>query len=451
MHTYKKHQLSQLAAKYRPRLVRRWGCFASVPLLCGLFLLTFIPPSLAQQSLRIAAIVNDEMISVFDLQARISLVAAFSGISNSPETQQRLAPQVLQSLIDEHIRMQEAKRLEITASKQELESEQALIEKQINIKPGELLKSLESNGIKSSTLIDQLEAKIVWTKIIRGQFGRTIQISDEEVDEVIEQIKENKGKPENLVSEIFLPIESDQKAEDTTQLATRLIQQIDAGADFSAVARNFSQSTSAQNGGTLGWNRIGELGSEIDPVIQRLNPGEISAPVRTADGIYIFQLRARRLSTGLEGPPPGPIKVTLKQLHLEAGPQYSTEQIEQVKRKAQSLTATVQSCDSFETVAKQSGSSLSGELGTFAINQLTTQMQSLVKDLPIGQPSAPYFAGDGVIILMVCERIVPQAEPINIENIRNGIRNNLTASRLTLAARRHLRDLRRASFIDIRL
>ncbi len=405
----------------------------------------------AQQSLRIAAIVNEEMISVFDLQARISLVAAFSGIPNSPENQQRLAPQVLQSLIDEHIRMQEAKRLEIEASEAELNAEKAVIEKQLNIKSGELTKTLEASGINPSTLHEQLKSKIVWTKLIRGQFGRTVQISDDEVDEVIEEIKQNKGKPENLVSEIFLPVESDQKSGDVSQLAARLIQQIQAGANFAAIARNFSQSTSAQNGGNLGWNRIGELGSEIDPVIQKLAPGEISPPIRTADGIYIFQLRARRLSTGLESAPTEPEKVSLKQFHLEAAPGYSEEQIEQIKNKSKTLTTGVRGCDAFDALNKQSGSPLSGELGTFAIDQISEQMQSLVRELPVGQPSEPFYTGDGVIVLMVCDRVIPEAAPVNLDQIRNNIRNNLIAGRLSLSARRYLRDLRRTSFIDVRL
>jgi len=423
--------------------------------LCAPFLLLVMAvismPSNAQQNLRIAATVNDEMISVLDLQNRLTLVAAFSGFDNSPETQQRLTPQVIQSLIDERIRMQEAKQLDITAAANEIEAEKADVEQQIRIKPGQLIASLEANGINPTTLLDQLEAKIVWTKIIRGKFSSTVQVSDEEIDEVIEEIKNSKGQPEYLVSEIYLPAETPQEVKDATELASRLIQQVQGGASFSAVARNFSQSTSAQNGGNLGWNQENQLSADVRSYIISLEPDQLSIPAQTADGVYIFQLRDKRISRGLEGPPQEPTKVTLHQLHLAANPQSTATDIETIQTQARKLSATATDCKAFDEVTKQFGSPLSGELGTFDIDQISQKMKDLVINLPVGQPSPPQFTGDGVIVLMVCDRQVPVAEPVDIETVRNNIRNQLTSERLLLASRRHLRDLRRAAFVDIRL
>ena len=407
--------------------------------------------SMAQQSLRIAATVNDEMISFLDLQTRISLVAAFSGFDNSPETQQRLAPQVIQSLIDERIRLQEAKRLKITANKNELDAEKAAVAKQINVDPNQLDTSLESNGINPATLIEQLEAKIVWTKIIRGKYGSGVQISDNEVDDIIEEIKNNKGKPEFLTAEIYLPAESPDQLKSAIELANRLVQQIQAGANFSAVAQNFSQSPTAQGGGNMGWNRASELSAEIRQIVQDLKPGQISQPHRASDGIYIIQMRAQRISRGLEGPPPGPAKVTLHQLHMAAAAQTSPDQLEALKNKAQSVSSGAQNCKAFDEITKKYGSPLSGELGTFEIDQISQQMQNLVVNLPVGKTSPPQFIGDGVVVLMVCARDVPKAVPVDVDRIRTNIRNQLTSGRLLLSSRRYLRDLRRAAFIDVRL
>ncbi|MBU2090789.1 MAG: SurA N-terminal domain-containing protein, partial [Alphaproteobacteria bacterium] len=93
-------------------------------LLAALMLLTSViasQPAVAQgTALRIAAVVNDEIISVLDLDIRISLTIFGAGMPNNQETRQRLAAQVLRGLIDERLQMQEARRLNITVSEAEI-------------------------------------------------------------------------------------------------------------------------------------------------------------------------------------------------------------------------------------------------------------------------------------------------------------------------------------------
>ncbi len=404
-----------------------------------------------QQTLGIAATVNDEMISVLDLQSRITLVAAFSGFKNTPETRQRLAPQVIETLISERIKVQEAKRLNISAQKAEINAENANIAKQIKVHPDQLTKTLEANGIDPTSLTDQLEANIVWGKTVRSKFLRASQVSDEEIDEVVEEIRSNKGKPEYLVSEIFLAVETPQKTAETLTLASRLVQQLKGGANFSAIANNFSQSSSAQRGGSLGWNRASQLAVEIRQTVAGMGVGTITDPIPSTDGIYILLLQAKRISQGLDGPPKEPTKVTLHQFHLAAPPQSPADYIDGLRKKAQAMTVNVQGCEAFDATTKQHGSPLSGELGTFAIDQISKQMQELVVKLPVGQSSPPQATGDGVMVLMVCAREESEEVPVDMEKIRSNIRNQLSGDQMNLSARRFLRDLRRASFIDIRL
>src|SRR5688572_13791518 len=70
--------------------------------------------------MRIAAVVNDEVISVFDIATRMRMIMISSGIPDTPETRQRIASQVLRSLVDERLQLQEAKRQNVTATDNEL-------------------------------------------------------------------------------------------------------------------------------------------------------------------------------------------------------------------------------------------------------------------------------------------------------------------------------------------
>ena len=84
------------------------------------------PPAAAKPApgqapdMRIAAVVNDEIISVFDLVSRVRMVMMSSNIQDSPETRQKIAPQILRGLIDEKLELQEAKKKSVTATDSEV-------------------------------------------------------------------------------------------------------------------------------------------------------------------------------------------------------------------------------------------------------------------------------------------------------------------------------------------
>jgi len=412
---------------------------------------TYLTNAHAQQSLGIAAVVNDEMISIYDLNSRLAAVVAFAGIPDTPETRRRITSQVLRSLIDERIKLQEANLLQITSDPRDISDEKSDLERQNGMKRGQLKEFIKQRGLQETTIESQMEARSLWKRMVSTIFTRGITITDEEVTETFEKVKSNKGKLEDLVFEIFLPISQPEQEQDVSRLAERLMQQIRGGSNFSAIAQNFSQSSSAGNGGNLGWTLRGQHDAELNQIISTLRLGQIAGPLRTQDGIYIVLLRATRKSRGLDGPPAGPEKVKLYQLHLALPQNPAAQLITQQMQLAQSETRGLNGCVNMDNVAKKIGSPLSGELGTFEISKISPQMQSLVKNVPTGQASAPQQIPEGIIVLMVCDRIVPKVENRTPEQQRQTIRRQLMTERLNLAATRYIRDLRRASFIDVRL
>src|SRR5579862_1020565 len=101
------------------------------------FLLLLAGGALAQET-RIAAIVNDDVVSLDDLSNRMRLVMRSSGIEDTPENRQRISGQVLRSLIDEKLEMQEVKRLNVSVSKDEVDQAFHRIEQNNNMPKGAL-------------------------------------------------------------------------------------------------------------------------------------------------------------------------------------------------------------------------------------------------------------------------------------------------------------------------
>lgn len=399
----------------------------------------------AQETQKIAAVVNDEVLSLFDLQSRMSLLLAGSETKDTPETRRRLAPEVLRRMIDEVLQLQEAKRLNITVADPEVEQAIANIERQNGMPKGGLEAFLARNGIDKLVLVNQVEPQIAWGKVVSRRLRPQIQISPEEVSEMLARIKAGVGKPEYLLAEIFLRVDDTENEAQIRQVAQRIMQQLQQGANFAAVARNFSQAASAAEGGNLGWVRAEELGDDLAAPVAQMQPGQVVGPIRTLSGFQILLLRERRLAAGLAGG--GDAEVQLQQLFFPLAANAAANQVAEATAKAQSMAARAKSCGDMESLAKELATPMSGSLGKLKSSALPAVIQNAIRDLEVGRPSTPVRIESGLAVLMVCDRQGQNAE----QNQRQQIERMLMAQRLDAAAQRHLRDLRRAAFIDIRL
>ena len=399
----------------------------------------------AQDSLRIAAIVNDDVISGYDLFTRMRLVMGLSRIQDSPQARRRLAPQVLQSLIDEQLQSQEAKRLGISAQESQVNGMLRSLERANGIPANGIDAFLSNLRVPKSNLVSELETRIVWEAVIGRLYGPGIDVGDGEVNDTLAEMQANTGKPEYLVSEIFLPINNASQINQVRQLTGRIIQQIRAGAPFSSLASNFSQSPTAATGGDLGWVQTHQLDPDIASVIRQLTPGALSEPLETVSGIYILSVRDKRIS---QGPIDPMATVNIQQLFVPISEQPDLAEIQRQQQLAQNLRARSSSCSAMEQMNQATGSPASGNLGDLRRTGLAPVIRDALQGLSIGIPTPVIRMPRGFAVLMICSQ---SSSEDAIDNIRNQIRQRLFRERLGNAARRHLRELRRNAFIDIRL
>jgi peptidyl-prolyl cis-trans isomerase SurA len=217
------------------------------------------------------------------------------------------------------------------------------------------------------------------------------------------------------------------------------------------LARNFSKSATADNGGDLGWNVQGQLGRALDGAIAGLQPGQISAPIRTADGYYILLVRnVRTAGAVVDGASQSPI-VNVQQFFLPVEKGASPAEVATVIDAAKRVVARAKTCEELDKAGKQIGSQMSGNLGDIRIDALGPQQRSLVRTLPPLTPSQPLRTEDGVIVLMVCKREDPKAPENDQGRLRDRVENRLVEERLGLAANQYMKDLKRRAFVDIRI
>jgi peptidyl-prolyl cis-trans isomerase SurA len=271
-------------------------------LFAAFFAFAAITPAFAESE-GVAVVVNDEAISKSDVNDRLKLIVTSSGLPNNGEVRAKLTPQVIGSLIDEQLMMQEARRLELTVSPEEVANGFAIIAKQNNAEPEAFRAMLQNGGINLRTMERQIEAQLGWSKVIQAEMRPKVNVTDNDVDDAFERMNIANGTAEFLLAEISLPVEDPARETDVKQLADRIYAQIGGVPErFFKMAQQFSGAAGAAQGGDVGWIQEGQLDGEAATTIRQLGKGDISRPVRSLTGYHIYYLRDLRQAGGANIP-----------------------------------------------------------------------------------------------------------------------------------------------------
>lgn len=392
---------------------------------------------------RIAAVVNDDVVSVYDIENRMKMLMATSGMPDTPEVRERLRPQVLHMLIDERLEIQEAKRINAVVTEKDIDAAIGRIETANHMPAGALLPALTREGINPDTLKAQIRAGLSWQHVVERRLRPSLSVGEDEVDEVIDRIKAEKGTTEYLLAEIFLAVDSPDQDEEVRNRMTQMLEQMHRGTAFSAMAQQFSQAASASQGGDIGWVERGQLDPEVQKAIDNLEPNHATPPIRTPSGYYVYLMREKRVLAAAD---PEDATVTLAQLVLPLDSGASPDDVKTQMDLANTVRQDVKGCDDFKHAAAELHVEYADPTPDLKIRDLNPAIRPAVLDLKVGEASAPLKSDTGITLLMVCERKDPQVQMPS----RDQIAENLTRQRLDLIARRYLSDLRRQAFIDVR-
>jgi len=263
----------------------------------SLFFLALGADGAHAQMQHIVMVVNDDAITQRDVTDRLDMVVSSSGLPNNAQTREKILPQVIDALVEEQLKIQEAQHEEIDITDEEVQSGFAQIAQNNKTSPDEFRAMISRMGINPQTMERQIRSQIGWSKLVQAKLRPRVKISENDIDAARQRLMDAAGKPEYLVAEIFLPVASAAQESDMRQLAGRLLEQINTGqAPFFKLAQQFSKAAGAAQGGDMGWVRAGSLDPDLDQALAQLQPGSISGAVRTDAGYHILLLREKRVT-----------------------------------------------------------------------------------------------------------------------------------------------------------
>ncbi len=400
--------------------------------------------ALAQQPINsIEVLVNDEPVSSFDINQRLRLVIAVAGGVKSEAEFLKVREQVIQSLVDERLQLQEAKEVELEVSEAQLEEFFARRAQGVGQTPEQFETALAGIGSSKKTMQDQMKAEIAWSQLVQGKFGSFVSVSEEEVEAQIKRMYENKGKFEYRLAEIVLLVDSPEQEESIKANSKELVDRIRGGASFPDLAQQLSASSTAAVGGDLGWVTATDLSGAYADAVRKLSVGEVADPIRTAGGYLILALRDRRRILTVD---PLDTQVAINQLHLTPEKVDEPETAEKFSSTVDGLHLTGAKCEDTAALAEKSGADGPTELGIMRLRDMQPEIRTAIENLDIGQASPLIKMEDGWRVFLLCGKQEPQVQEPDFDTVYAQIEQQ----RLSMIARRFLRDIRRDAIVDYR-
>ena len=398
------------------------------------FLIANFNENLKSQDIQaIAVIVNDEVISRYDVNQRVRLILVTSGIPATEENVKRIEEQAIKALIDEKIQIQEAIKLEVPDSPDEINLMLDNIARSNQTTAEGILESINSQGVNSETLLSQIKSQLLWNKIVRGRFGSYINISDEEVNIIYDRTIQNINNSQYDISEIFIGFEDESEEKEAKELTERLTEQLKNEIAFEPVAQQFSQAPSSGQGGFIGWVSEGQLDPDIISNIKNLEIGSVSNPIKTVNGYYIIKLNGKSGEGG---------KNHMKNQYDLISVSFDIED----KVMAKDFSDNFISCKRLDSLLENYNQKEVNVIGKRLLQELPKELHKELLEKNAGNALSPRFSNENIDIILICDR----KDDIGIQVNRDVIEDNIYSQKMGMMSRRHLRDLRRDAVIEYR-
>ena len=390
---------------------------------------------------RATAQVNGEIITGTDIDHRLALILAANDNKLPEEEVARFRAQILTNLIDETLQIQEAAANEIEVTEAEVNQYFARVSQQnFNRPAGEVEKYLVSIGSSVATLKRQIKGELSWSRLLSRNVRPSANVSDDEVNAIIERIKKNKGSTEYRLGEIYLSA-TPETMEAVSANAKKIMDQLRQGGNFVAYARQFSEASTAPVGGDLGWLSLGQLPQSLANAATNMSANEVIA-VPSPGGISILLLIDKRQVATSD---PRDSVLSLKQVAITFPAGTMEAQVAPLVKKFSEETQKVNGCGAADAMATQLGADVVNRDG-IKIRDLPPALQQVMLELQIGQSTPPYGSlADGVRVFVLCGRDAPQD---SATESFDEIMSRLEEERVNKRARIYLRDLRRDAVIE---
>lgn len=396
-----------------------------------------------QQIDKIAAVVNEGVVlkSQVDQQYE-AVVARLKGQEGQMPPAQVIRQQVLERLVLQEIQAQRAERLGIAVSDEMLNSALRDVAQRNGIPFDQMPMAMARQGVDYAAYREDMRREIALSLLRQRDVLTRIYVSPRELEQALDrQASQADDNAEYDVSHILLSLPESATAEQMNQVERRaqeIQQRAVAGEDFGQLAITYSQAQSALERGKLGWRRAAQLPQFISEEVVKLEPGQVSPPLRTPTGFHIVKLDAVR---GGDGP------MVVEQVHARHILLRPTEVQDDAttRQRLEDLRERILAGEDFAALAsitsEDPGSAAQGgDLGWTGPGTFVPDFDEALGKLQENEISEPFRTQYGWhIVQMLGKRFHDQSDEVRRQRVLTALRESKVDEETELWLRR-LRD-----------
>lgn len=400
---------------------------------------------------RIVAVVNDQVVTLRELDERAAGVAAQirrSGGQSLPE--ETLRRQVLERMVNDLIQAQLAKETGVRIDDATVDKTVQRIAEDNGMSLANFQAALQREGITLAKFRDDLRSELSIARLREREVDSAVIVTDAEVDtELARQARDEAAEVEFRLRHVLVavpPQASPEQVESRRRRAVQALTELRQGRAFAEVAAAFSDAPDSLQGGDLGWRSAARLPPLFLEAIRRLKPGAITDVLRSANGFHVIRLEETRTAQRAAET----IAQTRARHILIRGREGLNDT--EIRERLARLRARVVTGEPFEELARvhsdDGSAQMGGDLGWISPGDTVPEFERAMDALKPGELSQPVQSPFGWHLIQVVER---RSEAVSEDRKRAAARQAIRARKADEAYQDWLRQQRDRAFVQLRL
>ncbi|MBE2258431.1 MAG: peptidylprolyl isomerase [Candidatus Accumulibacter sp.] len=399
---------------------------------------------------RIVAVVNDEVITHYELRSRLdSALAQLQRQGTSLPPRSVLESQMLERLVMDKVQLQFAREVGLRVDDAQLDQALQRIAANNKLSLPQFRAALEKDGIAFANFREEIRAEMTIARLREREVDSRIFISESEIDNYLAGASGtgNSGE-EYQIAHILLRAPESASPEQIQQLRAKteqVVERLKKGEDFAQLAAAYSDAPDGLHGGDLGWRSLDRLPAMFAEVGGKLQVGQVSPVLRSSNGFHLIKLLGKRGG----GAMPAVQQTHARHILIKVNELVSEPD---ARHKLESLRERIKHGESFAELARlysQDGSaSKGGDLGWIYPGDTVPEFEQAMNRLAPGELSGPVQSPFGFHLIEVLDRRV---QDVSSDRQRAAARQTLRDRKRDEAYQDWLRQARDRAYVELRL
>lgn len=407
------------------------------------------PAPVVAEADHIVAVVNSEPITRYDVRARLERLQPPEGTALPPRAQ--LERQVLDRLVLERIQLQQAKEQGLKVDDAALADAEAAVARQNRLTVDALRERVQAIGLTLQGFQADLRRDLLLQRLREREVDSRVRVSEADIDAYLAERQRAAGlaQTELHLAQVLVQVPEGASADTMAALQARaehVRQRAQDGADFAALAKEFSEAPERDNGGQLGLRSAERYPTLFVEATRQLKAGDVSAVVRSGAGFHVLKVLEKR-AAGL----PEAQYTQTRARHILLRPNAQLSEAAAIARLNGWREQILSGKTTFEALARQhsqdGSAAQGGDLGWASPGQFVPEFEQVMDELAPGQVSMPLVSRFGVHLIQVQQRRQAELTPAQQ---RDWVRNLLREQKTETAYANWLRDLRAQAYVEYR-